>query len=317
MKESARQARAATRESISEEYRAALVRFLSGAGESALQEGYEIGRRAAAEGISVLEMATLHHAALHSNLLGNLAPEELTRRLHAGGEFLAESLSPHEMASRGFREAILALRHSNEVLEQEIKRIAHALHDEAGQLLVAVHLALAQLEVDAPAHLQSRCREVTALLNQVEQGLRNLSHELRPTMLDDLGLVPTLEFLAHRVSERTGMGVHVRAALEGRLTSSVETALYRIVQEALNNAAKHSRAKNVDIDLRREAHSLRCSIRDDGVGFDVSAVTGRQGQRGLGLLGMEERLNAVGGALQIHSIPGRGTELLCSIPLEV
>jgi signal transduction histidine kinase len=220
------------------------------------------------------------------------------------------------MTHRGFREAVFALRRLNELLELEVKRIAHALHDEAGQLLVAVHLALADLDRDLPAPLRERLGRVNGLLDQVDEQLRRLSHELRPTVLDDLGLVPAIQFLAEGVSKRTNQAIFVHASLKGRLPAAVEIALYRIVQEALTNTAKHSRAKNVHIQVDRSDGLVRCSVCDDGGGFDVPTVLARKGDGSLGLLGMQERLHAVGGSLQIQSSPGRGTSLLIKIPLE-
>jgi two-component system, NarL family, sensor histidine kinase NreB len=204
----------------------------------------------------------------------------------------------------------------NETLEQEIKRIAHAVHDEAGQLLIAVHLALADLARDLPVPFHDRLGSVTAMLVQIEDQLRRLSHELRPTMLDDLGLVPAIHFLAEGVSKRTNQVISIHTSFKERLPITVETALYRIVQEALTNAAKHSRARNIHIQLDRSGGLLRCAIRDDGTGFDVSAVLARKGDVGLGLLGMQERLNALGGNLDIQSSAGKGTSLLIDVPVQ-
>ncbi|NJD67493.1 MAG: PAS domain S-box protein [candidate division NC10 bacterium] len=209
-----------------------------------------------------------------------------------------------------------ALRHLNETLEQESRRIAHALHDEAGQLLAAVDIALDEFAHELPPPAQPHLQEVKALLDQIEAQLRHVSHELRPTVLDDLGLVPALEFLAEGVSARTGLSITVEGPTTGRLPLAIETALYRTVQEALTNVTKHAQAKSVSVQVKRENRRLRCTIRDDGIGFDASAVQTRKGERGLGLIGIRERLDALGGRLQITSAPGRGTELAITVPLE-
>ena len=209
-----------------------------------------------------------------------------------------------------------ALHRLNEMLEEEAKRIARALHDEAGQLLATVHIALAEVARELPPPVRKRLQEVRGLLNQIEGQLRHLSHELRPTILDDLGLCPALEFLAQGVSTRTGLLITVKGSTEGRLPLSIETALYRIVQEALTNISKHARATRVRIQFQRAARRIRCVVRDDGIGFDVPSVLDRKGEQGLGLIGIRERLNALGGTLQITSAPGRGTELLITVPLE-
>jgi len=209
-----------------------------------------------------------------------------------------------------------ALRGLNEALEEEIKRIAHALHDEAGQLLASVHIGLAEVARDLPPHTSRRLDDVRGLLTKIEEQLRHLSHELRPTILDDLGLHPAIEFLADGVSRRTGLQITVEGVPGKRVPAPTETALYRIVQEALTNVTKHAQASRVTIRFARDGRLLRCSIRDNGTGFDVLAVQARRGARGLGLIGIQERLNAVGGTLNVASIPGSGAELIISVPVE-
>ncbi|PWB79767.1 MAG: hypothetical protein C3F08_05955 [Candidatus Methylomirabilota bacterium] len=209
-----------------------------------------------------------------------------------------------------------ALRRLNDLLEQEARRIAHALHDEAGQLLAVVHIALDDCARDLPPAARERLHEVRGHLDQIEEQLRRLSHELRPTILDNLGLVPALKFLAEGISKRTGLPITVDGSTEGRLPASIETAIYRVVQEGLNNATRHARAGSVSIQLQREDRQIRCAILDDGVGFNLSAVLAQAGDRGLGLIGMQERLKALNGALQITSAPDQGTALRITIPLE-
>jgi two-component system sensor histidine kinase UhpB len=214
------------------------------------------------------------------------------------------------------KRAAEALRRLNEALEEEVKRIAHALHDEAGQLLASVHIGLADVARDLPPHTAQRLEDVQGLLNKIEEQLRHLSHELRPTILDDLGLRPALEFLADGVSRRTGLQIVVEGSPGKRLPAPTETTLYRIVQEALTNVTKHAQATRVSIRFVRDDRQLRCSVRDNGSGFDVRAVQARLGSRGLGLIGIQERLNAVGGTLNIKATPRGGTELLLSVPVE-
>src|SRR5881409_954288 len=209
-----------------------------------------------------------------------------------------------------------ALRRLNEALEEEVKRIAHALHDEAGQLLASVHIGLADVARDLPPHAAQRLEDVRGLLTKIEEQLRHLSHELRPTILDDLGLGPALEFLADGVSRRTGLQIVVEGSPGKRLPAPSETALYRIVQEALTNVAKHAQATRVSITFVRSGRLLRCAIRDDGVGFDLPTVLTRRGPRGLGLTGIQERLHAIGGTLDISATPRGGTELIINVPVE-
>lgn len=295
-------------------YTEALEHYLSGGGERALRGAYEVGRMALSSDVGLLDIAELHHAALSQILAHD--PGNHAVGLADASQFLAESLSAYEMAYRGYRDAVAGLRRVNEALEQEVRRIAHAVHDEAGQLLVVVYLALADISRELPPAIQDKMNEVTALLRQVEEQLRGLSHELRPTILDDLGLIPAVRFLTEGVSKRFGLAVQVESHLDLRLPPSVETTLYRIVQEALHNVTKHAGARNVWVAVDSDAKKIVCSIRDNGAGFDVAGRLKQRGNRGLGLIGIQERLVALGGTLHIESEPGSGTRLLITIPRE-
>jgi len=299
-----------------DEYCASLREYVATGGEPALGRAYELGRRALSEQKSLVEMASLHHHAVM--VLVRRAETEKRREslLRSSAEFLAECLSPYEMAHRGFQDAVKALRQLNETLEEEIKRIAYAVHDEAGQLLVAVHLALAEVAPELPEPQQAQIARIKELLNQVEKHLRRYSHELRPTILDDLGWIPAIRFLAEGISKRAGVPIHIDTAVSGRLSSAIETALYRIVQEALTNAVKHAKASNVWIRAWKESLVLCCSIRDDGGGFDPGKAHEARSQKGLGLIAMQERVTAIGGTLRIQSSVGNGTELSIRLPLE-
>lgn len=300
---------------IEGEYRAALRQHTVRGGESGLRRAYELGRRALEEGRGLIEVASFHHHALLPLLARPVGDVQRRGLLEASAEFLVESLSPYEMAYRGFRDAIQALRRLNETLEAETKRIAVAVHDEAGQSLVAVHIALAELSREVPAAQRDRIQRIEGLLEQAEGQLRRLSHELRPAVLDDLGWIAAIRFLADGVSKRTGMPVRIQAAFKGRLQSAVETALYRVVQEALTNTTKHAKAAHVTIQIRRAGKKVYCSIQDDGVGFDFSSVRSAR-SRGLGLIAMQERLNAIGGSFSVRSAPGSGTRIAIQVPLD-
>jgi signal transduction histidine kinase len=313
---SAMRRKAKPQESFGDEYRSCLQEYAAGRGEAALGRAYELGRRALTEQKSLVEMASLHHQAVLAMVRDVENEKRREELVLASGEFLAECLSPYEMAHRGFQDAVKALRQLNEVLEEEIKRIAYAVHDEAGQLLVAVHLALAELTLELPESQQSHVTRIKELLNQVEKHLRRYSHELRPTILDDLGWIPAIQFLADGISKRANLPIRIEATVSGRLPSAVETALYRIVQEALTNAVKHAKASGVWIRAWKENHALCCSIRDDGLGFDSSQVHMTTGRKGLGLVAMRERASAIGGTLRIESRPDHGTELSIQLPLE-
>src|SRR3981189_1574233 len=299
-----------------DEYCSSLREYVATGGEPALGRAYELGRRALSEQKSLVEMASLHHQAVLTLVGDAEGGKHREKLLRASAEFLAECLSPYEMAHRGFQDAVKALRQLNETLEQEIKRIAYAVHDEAGQLLVAVHLALAELAPELPESQQAQVARIKELLNQVEKHLRRYSHELRPTILDDLGWIPAIRFLAEGVSKRAALPIHIDASVSERLPGTIETTLYRIVQEALTNAVKHAKASNVWIRAWRENLLLCCSIRDDGGGFDSARAHAASGRRGLGLIAMQERATAIRGTLHIDSRIGVGTELSIQIPLE-
>ena len=198
--------------------------------------------------------------------------------------------------------------------EEEARRIARELHDEAGQLLASVHIAVDRLASEVPAVGEARVNEIKGLLDLTEAELRRIAHELRPTILDDLGLGPALALLAENISARSGVTVTVNGRLELRLPAVVETTVYRIVQEALANAVRHAEPSRVEVRLEHLDRSLRAVVSDDGVGFDVNAVSTR-GDRGLGLIGIGERLEPLGGVLEIDSQPGTGTRLSVTIPL--
>jgi signal transduction histidine kinase len=302
-------------ENFEEEYRSGMNRYSEGGGEAALGQAYELGRQALEQQLSVVELASLHHRAVIELVRTAATEAQKEELLRTSAEFLAECVSPYEMAHRGFQDAVKALRQLNETLEEEIKRIAYAVHDEAGQLLVAVHLALAEVQVGLPEAQQAQLGRIRDLLNEVEKHLRRYSHELRPTILDDLGWIPAVRFLADGISKRANLPIHIEAIVTGRLPTAAETTLYRIVQEALTNAVKHARANNVWIRAWREDLTQCCTIRDDGAGFRMRRGPGAP-RKGLGLVAMRERVSAVGGTLQIESRMGHGTEISIRIPLE-
>lgn len=211
------------------------------------------------------------------------------------------------------KQAEQALRQLNERMEDEAKRIAHALHDEVSGLLGSVHLAIAECARELPVDKRDHLHPVKQLLGEIEDQIRGLSRELRPTILDDLGLLPALEFLADGISKRNGVKITVRGSVSEQLPSNAATALYRIAQEALTNVMRHAKATEAQVEVLHDKDTLLYSIRDNGVGFDVPEVLSRRGERGLGLIGIRERVSALGGSLVIRSTPGQGTELVVTI----
>jgi signal transduction histidine kinase len=203
-----------------------------------------------------------------------------------------------------------------EVQEQERRRVAIELHDELGQSLTAIKINLQlgeKYKDQAPPDLYT---ENIRIVEDALQQVRSLATALRPSMLDDLGLAPALKWMAEQSASRGGFEVkfHQDRAM-GRLASDIETACFRIVQEALTNITRHSQAKRVDISLRRDGGDMLLHVRDDGIGFDTAAMRERASTgASLGVLGMQERAALLGGQLDISSTPGDGSMVLLKCP---
>ena len=205
--------------------------------------------------------------------------------------------------------------------EAERKRISRELHDEMGQALTMMSINLAAIEKELPSELaptiRERLAETSSLADQVLGQIRELSLDLRPTMLDDLGLVSTLRWYVNRYAKRLNIEVEFEAIdLEDRLTADIETVLYRVAQEALTNVARHAQANRVRLLLERKESTVVAFIEDDGQGFDVEKLAGPEApERGVGLLDIRERVTSLGGSFSIQSGPGQGTRLSVEIPI--
>lgn len=216
-----------------------------------------------------------------------------------------------ELSERVARDA---LRRVVEGQELERKRLARELHDETGQALTSILLGLRSIE-DATRD-QPKVRESVLSLRELVvstlHDVRRLAVELRPKALDDFGLVPALERLAETFGEQTEVDVQVQAALgEERLGPEIETALYRIVQEALTNVVKHAHANAISVVLTKKGDSVMALIEDDGQGFDPSQTAGD----GLGMLGMRERIALLRGRVVVESSQGSGTTVVVEVPV--
>ena len=207
-----------------------------------------------------------------------------------------------------------------EAQESERKRISRELHDEIGQALTAIKFNLDRMDRDLPPDftlVRERLDETKSLSNQVLTAMRQLSMDLRPTMLDDVGLIPTLRWYIESFSKRLNIDSRFEAVgLEGKLPSQIETACYRIVQEALNNIVKHSGANRAEITLRQKDSVLFASITDNGKGFDLNRMLQPGSpEKGLGLVGMQERVSLLGGKMDIQSGSDFGTRIYVEIPI--
>jgi signal transduction histidine kinase len=185
------------------------------------------------------------------------------------------------------------------------------LHDEVGQSLSAIRMEAESAEcAESPDEIREHLSSIRTMAERTVNEVRDLALLLRPSMLDDFGLVPALNWHAREMTKRTGIDVVVSADEDsGDLPEEHKTCIYRMVQEALNNSAHHANARTVEVTVRRESERVLFTVQDDGAGFDTRFV------RGLGLLGMEERVRRLGGRLRIDSQPGRGTLVSAELPL--
>jgi signal transduction histidine kinase len=224
--------------------------------------------------------------------------------------FAARAAIAVDLSERVTRDA---LRRAVEAQELERRRLARELHDEIGQDLTSLLLSLRTIdEAQGPDELKEATGALRELVVTALQDVRRLAVELRPKALDDFGLVPALERLGSTFQEQTGMVVDLEDQLGSeRLPSDVETSFYRIVQEALTNVVKHAQARTVSILLMRKKERAAAIVEDDGRGFDTRAAT-----EGLGLLGIRERLDLLGGQLVIESTPGSGTTIVAEVPFD-
>jgi signal transduction histidine kinase len=224
--------------------------------------------------------------------------------------------------------------------EDERKRIARELHDEVSQSLTALlYDAEDGLELDSLPAIKDRLQSICNLTQYTLESVNKLMFDLRPSMLDQLGLIPALRWLAETRLEPKGVRVNVIAntnpnLLNGeiesqRLSPDIETAIYRVVQEAINNVARHAAARNVEICLKISNSLAKVHIIDDGIGFDLTELSDEtinefrnmeidfpENTRGLGLLGMQERIELLGGELEIDASPGNGTQIFIRVPIK-
>lgn len=203
-----------------------------------------------------------------------------------------------------------------EAQEEERRRIARELHDEIGQALTALKFNLQSVRRTAGAALPALDESID-IAERVLQQVRDLSLDLRPSLLDDLGLSAALRWYLDRQAQRTGWKTRFTSDhLDLRLPTHLETVCFRVTQEALTNVARHARATRVWLDVRRRIGQLLLTILDDGVGFDVDAALRHAlGGRSFGVLGMQERVALAGGWLNIRSTPGGGTEIRVGLPI--
>ena len=201
------------------------------------------------------------------------------------------------------------------VQEEERRHLARELHDEFGQLLATITLQLHAAKTVAGEAARSGLEDCVSILQRAGDQVRSLALELRPVMLDMAGLEAALRWLASQHEQRTGIATEVIGHLN-EVPGEIAIAAFRVVQEALTNALRHADARHIWIEVNETDANLNLTIRDDGSGFDVTQVLDRTPEFGhLGLLGMRERIEILGGTLEIDSGVGRGTSIRISLPL--
>jgi PAS domain S-box-containing protein len=243
--------------------------------------------------------------------------------LEAGGRVVrwygtSTDIEDRKRAEQALRLSTARLQHLSrrllEVHEEERRHFARELHDEFAQLLATIKLHIHAARSAAGPVAQPNLDESIALLQRAGEQVRSLALELRPSMLENAGLDATLRWLAQQHEQRTGVPTEVTGSL-GDVDAAFATACFRVVQQALTNVVQHARARHVWIDLIDDQSVLHVSVRDDGAGFDVPAVLQRSAASGhLGLLGMKERMQIVGGSLWVDSQPGKGTLVAVTLP---
>jgi signal transduction histidine kinase len=194
--------------------------------------------------------------------------------------------------------------------EDERRALSRELHDEVGQAFSAVLMEAENLlDLEPSSEVRVHLDSIRGVAEKGMNEIRNMALLLRPSMLDDFGLLPALEWQAREIGKRTGLRVQVASEISVELPEEHKTCVYRVVQEALNNCAQHAQASVVRVVVRHHTREILVTVQDDGTGFDPERV------RGLGLLGMEERVRHLGGTFHIDSQPGRGTLLRVTLPL--
>jgi signal transduction histidine kinase len=237
--------------------------------------------------------------------------ESLRKSEQHYGRLLEESQRMQEQLRHLTRQLLLAQ-------EEERKKISRELHDEIAQTLTGINVQLAALKAEAMVNVKGLQKKIARTQRMVEKSVdivHRFARELRPTVLDDLGLIPALHSFVKGFSKQSR--VHVRltvyAAVE-QLDNAKRTVLYRVAQEALTNVARHARASLVDVSVEKLPHSICMKIRDNGKSFQVNRVLNIKKNKRLGLLGMRERVEMVGGSLRVESAPGKGTTIRAEIP---
>jgi len=288
---------------------------------------------------AIVPIEATHRTALENNatlVRLNRELEQRAREISASHRKLTAEIAKRKAVEQDLRKSE---RQSNRLLQQsrqlqedlqrlsrgilsaqeaERKRISRELHDLVAQTLTAINVHLANLKKEAAQNARGLKQNITRTQKLVERSVdkvHRFARELRPAVLDDLGLIPALRSLAESFAEDTGIRVNMTASAKvEELTNDRRTVLYRVAQEALTNVARHAQARNVTVDIRELPNAIRMRIDDNGRAFDVERLLHSRKSKRMGLLGMRERVEMVGGTFTIDSAPGKGTTLVARVP---
>ena len=292
-----------------------------------------------AEAITPIEK--IHHAAREANVHLNQMIETLHRRsadLADSNRQLKQEVAQRKTVEESLRNSerhysqLLKQSHllqgqlrllSRQLLlaqEEERKRISRELHDEIAQTLSGINVRLATLKAEAAVNTKGLQNKISSTQRMVERSVdivHRFARELRPMVLDDLGLIPALHSFMKGFTRRTGIHIRFTACTSGKieqLDTVTRTVLYRVAQEALTNVGRHAHASRVDVSIQKLPRAVGLTIQDNGKSFQVERVLHAKRNKRLGLLGMRERVEMVGGSLRIESAPGQGTTIRAEIP---
>lgn len=270
-----------------------------------------VGKIRTRKGTRLTMMVSAETLELNQHMCILTVARDITRQIRIDRELKQNRKQLHDLSARLLRSQ-----------EDERRRISRELHDELGQALTVMELNFNQLEKTVSRHLKQidrdRLHDTIKLIDHLEQQVRELSLELRPLMLDELGLVPTINWYVDRFRNRTGINVSTTVAeIDENVPDSMATAVFRILQESLTNILRHARADTVGIDLQNGDGLLTLTITDNGCGFNVAEVLNNpEPVQKVGLVGIRERAELLSGSFKIQSRPGSGTRLTVKIPCE-
>ncbi len=266
--------------------------------------------------VEMLSQRTVELAASNRDLVQEIAQRKtveaaLKKSEHHYSELLAQSDSLQEQLRHLSRQILLTQ-------EEERKRISRELHDVIAQTLTGINVRLAALAKEAATNTKGLDRNIARTQRLVEKSVdivHQFARELRPAVLDDLGLIPALHSYMKHFTSRTGVRTHLKAFAEvEQMDTAKRTVLFRVAQEALTNVARHAKASRVDVGIQKLPQGICMKIKDDGKSFQVQRVLLARGSKRLGLLGMRERLEMVGGKFGVESAPGKGTTITAEFP---